>query len=78
MTLLFLEGILGYKHWEVAVRDAELLESRVKERLDLVPNEERARSEHITARYVIVIDQFSLGDDLLIPFGKVPFLAVLY
>lgn len=77
MVLLFGECSLGNEHWEITVGDAILLEAGIQETLNLLPNEVSEGSQNVTSRDLVVFDQLTLGDDLLIPLGEVLLSGIL-
>lgn len=74
MFLLLLEDSLRHKHGEVGIVHTQSCNRLVKEGLDLAPNEVTPWSEDVTARYIVVFQQFGLFDNLCVPFGCVVFL----
>jgi len=71
VVLLLLEGVLRNEHWEVGVLSAGFLEPLVEERLNLLPDVEGPRSQNVAPGYLVVVDQLSLGDHLLVPLSEV-------
>ena len=65
MGLLSLESSLGDEDWEVAVLDAEFLDFAIEKVLDLFPDEVGRWTENVASRDVVVLNQLSLGDDLV-------------
>jgi hypothetical protein len=77
MGCLLKESILGHKHWEVAVLDAELLDASIEKRCNLLPNVVSWRSQNVASWNVVVLDEFRLCDYLRVPLWKVLFFLIL-
>jgi hypothetical protein len=67
VIFFFAQSSLGDEHWEIAIRNAILLEAGVKETLNVLPNEVSERSEDIASGDFVILDHFTLGNDLLVP-----------
>jgi hypothetical protein len=65
------EGLIGNKHREISIFNAICLDESVKEFCDLFPNKVGSGSKNIAPRNFVVVDELGLGDDLLIPFGRI-------
>lgn len=64
VSLLSLQGLIGDKDRKIGIADSQLLDLLVKEGLDKLPDRISPGTENVTARDVVVLNEFSFQNNL--------------
>jgi hypothetical protein len=76
MFFFFLEFVLRNKHREVTILNTKFFKFLIEELLNIFPNIVGSRSQNIAAGNVIILNKFSLLENLRVPIGEVLLLCI--